>query len=54
MLLLGCVSFWDAPVIHAAHAAGAATLYSEDLSDGHHYEGIRVVNPFKESANHRS
>jgi predicted nucleic acid-binding protein len=44
------VSFLDALVIQAAHAGGAETLYSEDLSDGQYYGGVRVRNPFKASA----
>jgi predicted nucleic acid-binding protein len=43
------VSFWDALVIQAAHAAGAEILYSEDLSDGQRYGSVRVSNPFKAS-----
>jgi predicted nucleic acid-binding protein len=43
------VSFWDALVIQAAVAAGAETLYSEDLSDGQRYGAVRVKNPFKVS-----
>jgi len=39
------VSFWDALVIQAAHAAGAEILYSEDLSDGQRYGTLRVKNP---------
>jgi predicted nucleic acid-binding protein len=39
------LSFWDALVIHAAHAAGAEILYSEDLSDGQRYGTVRVKNP---------
>ena len=39
------VSFWDALVIQAAHAAGAEILYSEDLSDGQRYGTVRVRNP---------
>lgn len=39
---------YDAAVVAAAHELGAATLYSEDLSDGQDYDGVRVVNPFKE------
>ena len=39
------VSFWDALVIQAAHAAGAEILYSEDLSDGQRYGTVRVKNP---------
>jgi predicted nucleic acid-binding protein len=42
------VSFWDALIIQAAHAAGAETLYSEDLSDGQRYGAVRVTNPFTE------
>jgi predicted nucleic acid-binding protein len=39
------ISFWDALVIHAAEAAGAPVLYTEDLSDGQRYGTVRVVNP---------
>jgi predicted nucleic acid-binding protein len=39
------ISFWDALVLHAANAAGADVLYSEDLSDGQTYGAVRVVNP---------
>jgi predicted nucleic acid-binding protein len=41
------ISFWDALVVQAAEASGAAVLYSEDLSDGQVYHGVRVVNPLK-------
>lgn len=40
------ISFWDALVLQAAHASGAAVMYSEDLSDGQTYGSVRVVNPF--------
>ncbi|HQZ39697.1 MAG TPA: PIN domain-containing protein [Vicinamibacterales bacterium] len=43
------VSFWDALVIQAAHAAGAEILYSEDLSDGQRYGGVMVKNPLRTS-----
>ncbi|MGE0453995.1 MAG: PIN domain-containing protein [Vicinamibacteria bacterium] len=39
------LSFWDALIVQAAAASGAATLYSEDLSDGQSYGTVRVVNP---------
>jgi predicted nucleic acid-binding protein len=39
------LSFWDALVIQAAQSSGTAILYSEDLSDGQVYGGVRVVNP---------
>ena len=42
------VSFWDALVIQAAHAAGADILYSEDLSNGQLYGDVTVRNPFRE------
>ena len=41
------ISFWDALVIQAANAAGAETLYSEDLSDGQRYGSVSVKNPLK-------
>lgn len=41
------LSFWDALIVRAAQAAGADVLYSEDLSDGQAYGGVRVVNPLK-------
>jgi predicted nucleic acid-binding protein len=41
------ISFWDALIVHAAERAGAAILYSEDLSDGQTYGSVRVVNPLK-------
>jgi predicted nucleic acid-binding protein len=39
------ISFWDALIVQAAHAAGADVLYSEDLSDGQRYGNVRVENP---------
>lgn len=41
------VSFWDALVIVAAQASGAAILYSEDLADGQHYGSVQVLNPLR-------
>jgi len=40
------ISYWDAAIIAAARNLGAGTLYSEDLSHGQDYDGVRVVNPF--------
>lgn len=40
-------SYWDGAIIAAAHAAGATTLFSEDLNDGQVYGEVTVVNPFK-------
>jgi len=39
------VSLWDANVLVAAKRAGAKVVWSEDLSDGQEYEGVRVENP---------
>jgi predicted nucleic acid-binding protein len=41
------ISYWDAAIVAAAIRLGAATLYSEDLSDGQSIEGIQVINPFR-------
>lgn len=40
------ISFWDGLMLQAAERAEARTVYSEDLSHGQSYAGIRVVNPF--------
>jgi len=42
------ISYWDAALIAASQRGGAEILYTEDLSHGQTYDGIRVVNPFKE------
>ncbi len=39
------ISFLDALIVQAADASGAEVLYSEDLSHGQAYRGVRVVNP---------
>jgi predicted nucleic acid-binding protein len=40
------ISFWDAMIVHAARAANAAVLYSEDLGNGSVLAGVTVRNPF--------
>ncbi len=40
------ISYWDAAIIAAAHELSAQVIYSEDLSHGQDYGGVRVVNPF--------
>ena len=45
------LSLWDALIIAAAKAAQARFILSEDLNDEQVYEGIRIINPFK---NHSS
>ncbi len=39
--------YWDAAIVAAAIRLNAPVLYSEDLSDGQIYDGIRVSNPFR-------
>jgi predicted nucleic acid-binding protein len=41
------LSHWDSTIIAAAQSLGCKILYSEDMSDGQDYGGVRVVNPFK-------
>lgn len=38
--------YWDAAIVAAAARLGAQLLYSEDLSHGQDYGGVRVINPF--------
>lgn len=42
------ISHWDATILAAARELGCHTLYSEDLNPGQDYEGVRVVNPFRD------
>jgi predicted nucleic acid-binding protein len=39
--------YYDAAILAAAEELGAATLYSEDFSDGQEYDGVKVINPFR-------
>ena len=41
------ISFWDAMILQSARHSGCSILWSEDLSDGQEYSGVKVVNPFK-------
>lgn len=45
---LHCISYWDAAIIAAASAAKCDVLFSEDLSPGQDYGGVKVINPFLE------
>jgi predicted nucleic acid-binding protein len=40
-------SWWDCLMLGAALRAGCQSFASEDLSDGHIVQGIRIINPFK-------
>lgn len=41
-------SFWDALVVAAAQLAGCEVLLTEDLSHDRDFEGVRVVDPFRQ------
>ena len=43
------LSYWDGAILAAARACGCDVVYSEDLSDGQDYDGVRVINPFGET-----
>lgn len=43
------LSFWDALIVAAAHAARCGYLLTEDLTHAQVLNGVRVVNPFKVS-----
>ena len=42
------LSYWDGAILAAARACGCDTVYSEDLSDHQDYDGVNVINPFRE------
>lgn len=42
------ISYWDAAIIEAARTLGCSDVLSEDLNDGQDYDGVVVVNPFRE------
>lgn len=46
------LSFYDALVVETARVSGCDTLYSEDLNPGEVIDGVKIVNPFAESAAH--
>ena len=42
------LSYWDGAILAAARAAGCDAVYSEDFSSEQDYDGLRVINPFRE------
>lgn len=41
------LSYWDSLIVGTALAAGATTLYSEDMQDGQIIDGrLTIINPF--------
>ena len=41
------IHYYDAAILAAARELGARTVYSEDLSHGQDYDGVKVINPFR-------
>jgi predicted nucleic acid-binding protein len=39
------ISFWDALIIRSAQESNCKTLWSDDLSNGQDYGGVKVINP---------
>lgn len=45
------ISYWDAAILAAAKQLGVKTLYTEDLNHGQDYDGVIVINPFRDIDN---
>lgn len=43
------ISYWDGAILAAARILGCDAVYSEDLSSEQVYDGMRVINPFREA-----
>jgi len=41
------ISFWDAMILQSARQSGCGILWSDNLSNGEIYAGVKVINPFK-------
>ena len=42
------LSIWDALIVRAAALSCCRTLYTEDLQHGRRFDGLRVVDPFRD------
>jgi predicted nucleic acid-binding protein len=47
---LHTLSIWDALIVRAAVNAGCRTLLTEDLQHGRRFEGLQVIDPFRDQA----
>lgn len=43
------ISFRDALIVRSAQQSGAEILYTEDLQNGRNFDGLEIVDPFRES-----
>lgn len=41
-------SFWDAMILWSAQQLGCQEVWSEELSESQDYDGVLVINPFRE------
>ena len=44
------LSYWDGAILAAAYSLGCDAVYSEDLSPEQDYDGLRVIDPFRDDA----
>ncbi len=42
------LSYWDGAILAAARVLGCDAVYSEDPSAQQGYDGLQVINPFRE------
>jgi predicted nucleic acid-binding protein len=42
------LAYWDAAIIESARALGCRTVLSEDLTHGRNFDGVVVLNPFRD------
>ena len=41
------LSFWDSLIVAAAKTAACQYLLTEDLQDSQDFDGVRIINPFR-------
>ena len=41
-------SYWDSAILATAKQLGCRTVYSEDMNDQQDYNGVIVINPFRQ------
>jgi predicted nucleic acid-binding protein len=42
------LSIWDALIVRSARSSGCRVLYSEDLQHGRSFDGVQIVDPFRQ------
>lgn len=46
-------SFYDSLVLASALSGCCKEIYTEDLQDGHHIAGLKIINPFKKNVSRK-